>query len=77
MPQLDTLSFMSQTICLFLFYFFLYFFFLKYFLYTIIANLYIRKMLLRKNYAKVAAILNEKQIVNPILIRELSKLKIK
>lgn len=77
MPQLDTLSFLSQVICLFFFYFVLYFIFLKYFLYAIIANIYIRSFIIKKNYAKVATLLNEKQALVPIIAKELSKLKIK
>jgi hypothetical protein len=77
MPQLDSLSFLSQVICLFFFYFCLYFIFLKYFLYAIIANIYIRSFIIKKNYAKVAALLNEKQSLAPIIAKELAKLKIK
>jgi len=51
MPQLDTITFLTQIVCLFLFYFYLYLKFLKNVIGTTIAVLTIRKYYLYQQYA--------------------------
>lgn len=51
MPQLDTITFLTQIVCLFIFYFYLYLKFLKNVIGTTIAVLTIRKYYLYQQYA--------------------------
>lgn len=67
MPQLDTITFVTQLVCLFLFYFYLYLKFLKNVIGTTIAVLAIRKYYLYLQYATTMVhIFNNKKIKKQI-----------
>jgi hypothetical protein len=69
MPQLDTITFLSQIVCLFCFYFYLYLKFLKNVIGTTIAVLTLRKYYLYQQYATAMVhIFNHKKMKKQVAV---------
>jgi hypothetical protein len=65
-----------KLFCLFFFYFFLYVHFFEIFsIHQLLQMFYIRNSIMRKNYAKAVATLNEKPNINSINFKRVSSIK--
>lgn len=73
MPQLDTITFLTQMVCLFLFYFYLYLKFLKNVIGTTIAVLTVRKYYLYQQYAHTMVHLFQNKNIKKQLNKSMSK----
>lgn len=73
MPQLDIITFVTQIVCLFLFYFYLYLKFLKNVIGTTIAVLTVRKYYLYQQYAHAMVHLFKNKKIKKQLSQSITK----